>query len=279
MSFSFKTISPYDGFEVHMLEDLTYKATVSGVSSLEGEGLSVQAWTNAYDNYSTDGQWHSVELTLDKAQTRQQSTFSEKILIVANVDFEFKLRVRRKDISGGGGGGGGEWTWSGSNRRIRVLPLRSKDNWSPCLAYPDCQPILGPVYSGNEAAANAAAHNGFSHILCVAQELVIPKRVQESSGSLVYHQIAMIEGVTNSIQGDHLQEAIDWIMKNWKSTHKLLIYSKHGFGRAGSTLVAFILSQNRAMPYEEGIRNYSFRRFIFPHSGLQQTVEKLYPRL
>lgn len=268
-----------------MLEDLTYRVTVSDASSLE-EVLTVQVWTNAYDHQSTDGQWHSVELALEKGQNRYQSTFSEKVLIVANVDFEFIIRVRRKDTSSSfssfssiSSSSEGEWKWSDGNRRIRVLPLRSKDNWSPCLDYPDSQPILGPVYAGNEAAANEATRNGFSHILCVAQELVIPKRLQESSSSLVYHQIAMKEGVTNSIQEDHLQEAIDWIMKNWKSTHKLLIYSKHGFGRAGSTLAAFILSQNRAMPYEDGIRNYSFRRSVFPHSGLQQTIVKLYPRL
>lgn len=278
MSFNFKSILPSDGFEVHMLEDLTYRVTFSDISTLEGEVLSVQAWTNACDNHSTDGPWHSVELTLDKSQSRQQPTFSEKVLIVGNADFEFKIRARRRDIRGVSGGRN-EWNWSDKNRRVRVLALRSKDYWSPCLDYPDCQPILGPVYAGNEAAANAASHHGFSHILCVAQELAMPERLQGSSSSLVYHQIGMKEGATNSIQEDHLKEAVDWIMKNWKSTHRLLIYSQRGFGRAGSTLVAFILSQNRAMPYDEGIRNYSFKRFIIPHSGLQQTVEKLYPRL
>ena len=102
--------------------------------------------------------------------------------------------------------------------------------------------------------------------------MVYPKR------DVIYKKVPMTDGAHNPIETGKLKESIDWLLENDRDKNKILVNCRAGIGRAGSVAVGFVFAKCRDISYEQAY-NYCFqRRFVYPHSGLKEKLQSLYPR-
>jgi dual specificity MAP kinase phosphatase len=96
--------------------------------------------------------------------------------------------------------------------------------------------------------------------------------------SPVYHKIGMKDSAHNPIPKELISAAVSWLLDRNDRDNKILVHCRAGIGRAGSTVLAFLFARNRLWSYDYCKAYIERRRFIYPHMGLKETLEELYPR-
>ena len=191
-------------------------------------------------------------------------------VITSDKDFHFTFRAKcsvAHCVTGG-------WVWShnfGENGFARVVPCRTEDKWTQ---EPNYDHICGALYLGNFIAATHAKECGFTHVLNVAETLdvVFPHK------DVIYHKVFIKDGAHNPIEDDKLLDAVQWIKKHDSPENKILLNCRAGIGRAGSVAVAYVYYTHPEMSYNDAY-DYCFnKRFVYPHSQLRHSIERLFPR-
>lgn len=273
MSFKFVALQPKVAtrVETYVNEDLAYHAVLDVDPNIDPRQIVVEVWTNQRDSLNTDGEWHAIGLTYRGFRSDQMKVYANRSLMAGQGEFEFNYRARAS--------GDDDWTWyrsyDGINSRGMVHGPRTSDKFSPTLSGPDYNRVVGIVSVGNLVAAGRAKELGFTHVLCTAVELDRP--FPEDNG-VVFGKVAIQYGAEKPVGQEELDSAVNWIRMSWKDDHRILVYCKYGFQRAGSVVLAFVLAQNPRMSYEEGLARTTIKRLVIPHAGLKDTIYKLYQR-
>jgi hypothetical protein len=98
-------------------------------------------------------------------------------------------------------------------------------------------------------------------------------------------QLGTLDGARHPISDEIVLEAVNWIdeqikneqIKNGKK--KVLIHCRAGIGRSGSVGVAYCFYKNPLWNYEQTLQYiWSKKPDIYPHSGLQESLERLFSR-
>ena len=161
-----------------MLEAMTYKVKLCIMEAstvADPTGLQVEAWTNQYDQESSEGDWHAVALPYIGKQDGLHQ-YGKSTIITSNHYFQYTFRLRLPLVSS-------DWTWShgfGVNGCVEVQLPREYDAWTQG---PNYDHILESVYCGNFLAATSAKKLRFTHVLNTADNLDM---VYEEGGEVVY---------------------------------------------------------------------------------------------
>lgn len=269
MSFQFERFFPDvpSETEMMMLQGMTYRMTLRFLKKgLKPENLAVQAWTSQCDETCPDGQWHSIDLVYQGAEASGRHEFGATKVISGDKDFHFTFRARISDSN--------DWVWAhefGVNGFAFVLPCREEDEWTLGPSY---DLISGAVHLGNFIAATHASQCGFTHVLNVAETL----DVVYPNGDVTYHKVFMKDGSQNPIEDEKLLDAVHWLKEHDKPENKVLLNCRAGFGRAGSTAIAYAFYTHPEMSFQDAVAYCSARRHVSAHAGLQASLERLFPR-
>ena len=262
-----------------MLEAMTFKLTVAiDDADVKADDLCAQVWTNLYHRGNPEGEWHSIDLVYDTESLKCESNdrrickFSESIILTSDGDaYRFTFRVKVKDTTSRD-----DWTWANGymvDGVIKVSPPTG-EKWTKG---PEFNHIFEGVHLGYFMASSIADELNFDAVLKVADNLdLVPSKF---SRQIVYKKVPMRDGARNQIPDELIQEAVEWLIQQNKEKRKILVNCRAGIGRAGSTVVAFVFSQNRCWSFEQTYDFVFSKRFVYPHYKLKQTLYKLYPRI
>ena len=258
---------------IYALEEVVYRAVIEVNEWLDASKLEVEIWTNQKDRDHPEGNFHSVKLPYRGPHAELDlHVYGEVCVITTPGTYEFTYRAKMENDA--------EWEnppkQPATHGTIQVGPC-TRENLAVSLRnIPDYHHIIGPLNIGNEVAAAAAKILQFTHLLCVAEELKVPK--EEEMEGVLYAKINMKPGVEKAIEGYFLKEAIEWIKNNWSERNKLLVYSKYGFMRAGIVAIAFLFAHNPEITYLDVLNIVYCKRPVFPHVALDKVLYELYPR-
>ncbi len=142
---------------------------------------------------------------------------------------------------------------------------------------PSCVEIMPHVYVGNFIAASQAPELGIDAVLNLAGEfsLTFPTKSR-----IAYKQLGLLDGAQNSISDEVLLKAIAWIDEQLRQgKKKVLINCRAGIGRSGSVSLAYCFYKHRKWSYQQTLDYiWSQKADIYPHSHLQESLERLFPR-
>ena len=125
-------------------------------------------------------------------------------------------------------------------------------------------------------ASSIADELGFDSILNVADNLDLVS--SKFCRHINYKKVPMRDGARNQIPDELIQEAVAWLTEENNAKRKIIVNCRAGIGRAGSTVVSFVFSQNPTWAFEQAYEYVFSRRFVYPHHKLKETLYKLYPR-
>ena len=78
--------------------------------------------------------------------------------------------------------------------------------------------IIGPLWGGNEWAGMMCIVNGFTHIMCVAEEL--PDPVGDFEGRC-FCRAPFIQGTKNPLHREAYKRAVIWIKRSMRDGYKV----------------------------------------------------------
>ena len=264
-----------------MLEAMTFKVTVSiDDRTVSSRQLCAQVWTNLYHRGNPNGAWHAIDLTpehnQDSAKTNTEGAlvynFSDSIILTSDGDayrFTFRVRINHS------GSTEDNWIWASGYMMDGIVKISppTGEKWTKG---PEFNHILEGVHLGNFMASSIADELGFDSILNVADNLdLVPSKF---SRHINYKKVPMRDGARNQIPDELIQEAVAWLTDENKTRRKIIVNCRAGIGRAGSTVVAFVFSQNPTWTFEQAYEYVFSKRFVYPHHNLKETLYKLYPR-
>lgn len=97
---------------------------------------------------------------------------------------------------------------------------------------------------------------------------------------LKYKKIPIGDGAHHIIDDKIVEESIIWIRERLREGCKVLIMCRAGIGRSGSIGIAYLYSSHPDWTYKQTLDYiWSIKSDIYPHKGLQSSLEKLYPRI
>jgi protein-tyrosine phosphatase len=253
---------------LYMLEN--FGATVKLLSPHPPQDLIVQIWTNALTKFNSEGDWHSINLIYTPEESQQVSVFQGSFMPTAPGDFQFTYRFCRKNDEN-------TWQWAGQFQENGYLKVE--------LPSPDRQWTQGPnfvevfpnIYVGNFIAASQAASLGIDAVLNLGEELTL---MFPESSPIAYRKMGTLDGASNPIADQILLAAVHWIDEQVnQDKKKILINCRAGIGRSGSVGVAYCFSKNPQWTYQQTLDYiWSKKPNIYPHSQLQDSLERLFPR-
>ncbi|XP_076463613.1 dual specificity protein phosphatase 4-like [Babylonia areolata] len=255
-----------------MLEAMTFKVAVSVEKTVDPSDIVVDAWTNIYHKDNPEGEWHAIPLSLITSKTSDDDeptilTFGNAVMLTSDGTYAFTFRVKVKSSA--------DWLWKGDFEENGIITVHppTDDRWTKGPSYTE---ILGPVYLGNFMAASVADELGFDAVLNVADSLDLI--TSKFSKAVDYKKIPMRDGAVNPIPPEMIQEAVEWLKERSKTCSKILVNCRAGIGRAGSVAVAYVYAEDTSFSYEDAYNFVFKKRFVYPHKGLRDTLNNLYPR-
>jgi len=253
---------------LYMLEN--FGATVKLASCHDPDNLIVQVWTNALTKVNSEGNWHGINLTYSPEASQNSSVFQGSFMPTAAGDFQFTYRFRLKQDEN-------RWQWAGQFQENGSLTVK--------LPSPDRQWTQGPnfvevfpnVYVGNFIAASQAASLSIDAVLNLGEELTL---MFPESSPIAYKKMGTLDGASNPIADELLLAAVQWIDEQvQQGKKKILLNCRAGIGRSGSVGVAYCFSKNPQWSYQETLEYiWNKKPNIYPHSQLQDSLERLFPR-
>jgi hypothetical protein len=247
-----------------------FGATVKLSSRYFAQQLNVQLWTNIVNKYNSEGRWHAIALPIEFQESEHTYHFKTSILPTSEGQFEFTYRIGLSDRPE-------RWQWAGHYREngyLYVEPPSPNMLWTQGANFVE---IFPNVYVGNYIAASQAPELGIDAVLNLGEELNL-KFPPDSP--IAYKKIGLLDGAQHSIPERSLLEAIRWIDEQRdRGKQKILLHCRAGIGRSGSVGVAYCYSQFPEWTYRQTLDYvWSKKPDIYPHSHLQETVERLFPR-
>ena len=158
---------------------------------------------------------------------------------------------------------------------LTVLPPKGEE-WQLRPVY---EQVAKGVWVGNARAAFEGEKYGFDSVLNVADQFNF------SMPSEKYKHIPLLDWGTNAIPKERIHEAVNWLTEQVSSGRKTIINCRAGIGRSGSIAIAYLYAKNLHLNYHQvvhmarhGLNNViPGKSNIYPHVGLKESLEELYP--
>ncbi|KAK3586850.1 hypothetical protein CHS0354_034888 [Potamilus streckersoni] len=260
--------------DMFMLEAMTFKVrVVVDNPETSGDDICAQAWTNLYHRGNPSGEWHAIPLGILESITNLDNggkmfVFCDSVILTSyGEEYRFTFRVRSKQSE--------TWIWANDfmvDGLVKIIPP-SDEKWTKG---PEFSHIYQNIKLGNFMASSVADQLGFDAILNVADNLdLVPSKF---SREIIYKKIPMKNGAGNKISDHMILEAVSWLDEQDALNKNTIVSCRAGIGRAGSTVVAYVFYKNPTWSFEQCYKFVFEKRFIYPHSGLEETLNKLYPR-
>ncbi len=162
-----------------------------------------------------------------------------------------------------------------NTRRLTVLSPNNEE-WQHRPVY---KQVAEGIWVGNARAAFEAEKHGFDRVLNVADQFNF------SMSSEMYKHIPLVDWGTNAIPKEKIYETVNWLKEQVTSGKKVIINCRAGIGRSGSIAIAYLYANNPHRNYHQVVHmarhgygdNISGKSDIYPHVGLKESVEELYP--
>jgi protein-tyrosine phosphatase len=253
---------------LYMLEH--FGATLTLASVEPPAHFIVQLWTNLRDKFNSEGQWHSINLDFTGKDTQEHYLYSGSVMPTSQGDYQFTYRIRHQDHPE-------QWQWVGGfqeNGRLHIEPPSPDMHWTQKA---HCVEVYPQVYVGNFIAASQAEALEIDAVLNLAEELTL---TFPETSDIAYKKLGLLDGAQHAIAHEALLEAIQWIdEQRQQGKRKILVHCRAGIGRSGSVGVAYCFSQFSHLSYGETLAEiWRKKPDIYPHSGLQNSLEMLFPR-
>ncbi|CAG8559226.1 14006_t:CDS:1 [Dentiscutata heterogama] len=263
--------------------DLASQDLQSRLSSIVPTVLTAQIWTNSVDKYSPEGKWHGIDMHVHivslngKNSLNSESLTTAKswivkfqgvILSTATGRFEYTARWKSQ---------GSDWIWAGKSNKNGVIEVRPPSPDNPWTHGPRAVEMEPDLYIGNYNAASRAKKMGFQAVLTVAKELELSSEILEG---IEYLKVPLEDGANRRISDHDINTCVKWVQKQLDNKRKTLVHCRAGMGRSGSIGIAYVYFHHPKFSYREALQHaWSKKPDIYPHVGLQQSLERLYPRL
>ena len=251
---------------LYMLEYLGVNVKLKSFYS--PEQLKVQIWTNAFTKFNSQGEWHFIDLSHKFQESNNLFVFQGGFRPTNEGEYQLTYRVGFKQQPE-------QWQWAGNfeeNVYLEVKPPSPELIWTQGACYTE---ILPHVYVGNFIAASQAAELGIDAVLNLTNEFTL---TFPDDNQIAYKQIGLLDGAEHSIPDKVLLEAIAWIEEQLQQGRKkVLINCRAGIGRSGSVGLAYCFYKHPQWNYQETLDYiWSKKADIYPHSGLQESLEYLF---
>jgi protein-tyrosine phosphatase len=253
---------------LYMLENFGSMVKLS--SPCPAQQLRVQIWTNALTKLNSEGDWHGYDLEYQSQQSQDTFIFQGAFMPTSEGDYQFTYRVGLKNDNN-------QWQWAGQyqeNGYLKVEPASPAMLWTQGPSYVE---VFPHVYVGNFIAACQAEELGLDAVLNLGEELTLSF---PSDSKIAYKKLGTLDGARHPISDEIVLEAVNWIDEQIKKgKKKVLIHCRAGIGRSGSVGVAYCFYKNPLWNYEQTLQYiWSKKPDIYPHSGLQESLEHLFSR-
>ena len=254
---------------LYMLE--TFGASVKLISQYSPHDLSVQLWTNTLNKFNSEGNWHPIELSYQSQESNKHLfIFKGSFTPTSEGNYQFTYRVGLKQQPG-------QWQWAGKfgeNGYLKVEPPSPEMSWTQGPSYVE---VLPRVYIGNLIAASQAPSLGIDAVLNLASEFPLTFPAEPR---IAYKQLGLLDGAQHPIPDEVLLEALAWIEEQLKQgKKKVLVNCRAGIGRSGSVSLAYCFYKHPQWSYQQTLDYlWSKKADIYPHSRLQESLERLFPR-
>ncbi|KAF0371051.1 protein tyrosine phosphatase [Gigaspora margarita] len=263
--------------------DLASQNLQSKLCSIVPAVLTAQIWTNSVDKYSPEGKWHEIDMFVHIVSFDEKSSldfeafstakfwiikFQGAILPTATGSFEYTIRWKCQDSN---------WNWANKYGKNGVFNVKPPSPDSPWTHGPRAVEIEPDLYIGNYIAASRAKKMGFQAVLTVAKELELPPEILEG---IEYLKVPLKDGANNRISDHDISTCVKWVQGQLENKRKTLVHCRAGMGRSGSIGIAYIYFHHQNFSYRQALQHaWSKKPDIYPHIGLHQSLERLYPRL
>ena len=163
-----------------------------------------------------------------------------------------------------------------SNKR-QIMVLSSKgEEWQDRPVY---EKVAEGIWVGSARAAFEAEKHGFDRVLNVADQFNF------SMSNKMYKYIPLTDWGTNEIPKEKISTAVNWLTEQVSSGKKTLINCRAGMGRSGSIAIAYLYANNPHLNYHQVVHmaRHGYANMIpgkaniYPHVGLKESLEELYP--
>lgn len=159
--------------------------------------------------------------------------------------------------------------------RLTVLPPKDEE-WQHRPVY---EQVAEGIWVGSARAAFEAEKLGFDSVLNVADQFHF------SMSDDKYKYIPLVDWGTNAIPKEKIYEAVNWLTEQASSGKKILINCRAGIGRSGSIAIAYLYANNPHLNYHQVVHmarhgnggQFPGKSNIYPHVGLKESLEELYP--
>lgn len=159
--------------------------------------------------------------------------------------------------------------------RLTVLSAKDEE-WQHRPVY---QQVAKGIWVGNARAAFEAEKLGFDRILNVADQFNF------SMSSEKYKCIPLVDWGTNAIPKEKIYEAVNWLTEQASGGKKTIVNCRAGIGRSGSIAIAYLYANNPHLNYHQVVHmarcgyddKVPGKSNIYPHVGLKESLEELYP--
>jgi len=167
-----------------------------------------------------------------------------------------------------------DWKWAGGYGQNGVITVTPPNESMPWTKGPQYVEIAPHVFIGNFIAASQAAELDFTAVLNLAAELDLPP-----DPKVKHKKISIGDGAHHAIDDEMVMDAITWIKERLREGGNVLLMCRAGIGRSGSLGIAYLYYLHPELSYKEVLDNiWSVKADIYPHKGLQQSLERLFPR-
>jgi dual specificity MAP kinase phosphatase len=235
-----------------------FTATLTFNSTISPEDITAQLYVNR-----PDGSQKNVVMTLASNNNNESYTYVATIAPdkVGPIEYHSVISAYGKSLL---------------TNTCRLTVLSPKDEeWQHKPVYAQ---IAEGIWVGNARAAFEAEKHGFDRILNVADQFNF------SMASEKYKYIPLVDWGTNAIPKEKIFDAVNWLTEQVSSGKKTIINCRAGIGRSGSIAIAYLYANNLNHNYHQVVHmaRHGYDKFpgksnIYPHVGLKETLEELYP--